>query len=86
MIKAILWDIDGTLLDFLKAEAYGIRKCFSIFNLGECTDEMLQRYSSINRTWWCRLERGECTKPEVLKGRFVDFFKAEGTCIVTFNY
>ncbi|MBQ7035542.1 MAG: YjjG family noncanonical pyrimidine nucleotidase [Clostridia bacterium] len=78
MIKAVLWDIDGTLLDFLKAEAYGIRKCFSIFNLGECTDEMLERYSAINRTWWCRLERGECTKPEVLEGRFADFFKAEG--------
>ena len=36
MIKTLLWDIDGTLLDFCKAEAYGIRKCFEIFNLGEC--------------------------------------------------
>lgn len=78
MIKAILWDIDGTLLDFLKAEAYGIRKCFSIFGLGECSDEMMERYSAINRIWWQRLERGECTKPEVLEGRFRDFFKAEG--------
>lgn len=78
MIKAILWDIDGTLLDFLKAEAYGIRKCFSIFGLGECTDEMMERYSGINRIWWQRLERGECTKPEVLEGRFKDFFAAEG--------
>ncbi len=78
MIKAILWDIDGTLLDFLKAEAYGIRKCFSIFGLGECTDEMMGRYSGINRIWWQRLERGECTKPEVLEGRFKDFFAAEG--------
>lgn len=78
MIKAILWDIDGTLLDFLKAEAYGIRKCFSKFELGECTDEMMARYSAINRRWWEKLERGECTKPEVLEGRFRDFFDAEG--------
>lgn len=78
MIKAILWDIDGTLLDFLKAEAYGIRKCFSIFGLGECTDAMMERYSGINRIWWQRLERGECSKPEVLEGRFKDFFAAEG--------
>ena len=41
MIKTLLWDIDGTLLDFSKSEEYGIRKCFDVFGLGECTDEML---------------------------------------------
>ena len=25
MIQAILWDVDGTLLDFKKSEEYGIR-------------------------------------------------------------
>ena len=30
MIKVILWDIDGTLLDFLKAEKEAIKKCFEI--------------------------------------------------------
>lgn len=75
MIKTLLWDIDGTLLDFCKAEAYGIRKCFEIFNLGECTDEMLERYSKINRKYWERLERNELTKSEVLHDRFVEFFE-----------
>ena len=78
MIKTLLWDIDGTLLDFGKAEAYGIRKCFEIFNIGECTDEMLKRYSVINRKYWEALERGELTKPQVLRGRFVEFFSSEG--------
>lgn len=78
MIKTILWDIDGTLLDFSKAEEYGIRKCFEIFSLGECTDEMLSRYSVINRKYWEKLERNELTKPEVLRGRFVEFFEKEG--------
>lgn len=78
MIKTLLWDVDGTLLDFEKAEKYGIRKCFEIFSLGECTDEMLSRYSVINRKYWEMLERGELTKPQVLRGRFEEFFKTEG--------
>ena len=78
MIKILLWDGDGTLLDFSKAERYGIRKCFEIFSLGECTDEMLSRYSVINRKYWEMLERGELTKPQVLRGRFEEFFKTEG--------
>lgn len=78
MIKTLLWDIDGTLLDFTKAEAYGIRKCFEQFGLGECTDEMLKRYSKINRKYWEALERGELTKNQVLYDRFVEFFASEG--------
>lgn len=78
MIKTLLWDIDGTLLDFSKAEEYGIRKCFEVFSLGKCTDEMLARYSVINRRYWEALERNELTKPEVLRGRFEEFFRTEG--------
>ena len=77
MIKVILWDIDGTLLNFLEAEKCAIRKCFSMFGLGECSDEMLARYSKINDKYWKRLERGEITKKEVLHNRFEEFFKKE---------
>lgn len=78
MIKAVLWDIDNTLLDFNKAESYAIRKCFDIFGLGECTDEMIAQYSKINRGYWERLERGEIEKKRVLEGRFEDFFALMG--------
>lgn len=77
MIKTLLWDIDGTLLNFEKSEYYAIKKCFEIFSLGECTDEMVARYSPINRKYWEALERGEITKPQVLRGRFEEFFKSE---------
>lgn len=88
MIKVILWDIDGTLLDFIKAEYAAIKKCFEVFQLGECTDEMISRYSKINRGYWERLERKEITKPEVLVGRFRDFFSGENidtNCAEEFN-
>lgn len=78
MIKVILWDIDGTLLNFEAAEKAAIRKCFLNHGLGECTDEMLGRYTKINKKYWERLERGEHTKPEVLVGRFQEFFANEG--------
>lgn len=88
MIKVILWDIDGTLLDFAMAEQYAIRKCFSIYGLGTCTDEMLARYSAINKQYWERLERRELTREQVLTGRFREFFAAEGldeSCVEAFN-
>lgn len=88
MIKVILWDIDGTLLDFLKAEHEAIKKCFQIHELGECTDEMIARYSAINRKYWEKLERGEMSKGEILVKRFEEFFALEGIqtdCAPLFN-
>ena len=46
--------------------------------MGECSDEMLTRYSKINRSYWERLERDEMTKQQVLVGRFKEFFASEG--------
>lgn len=78
MFTTILWDVDGTLLDFISAEKAAIRSLFQEYELGECTDEMIRRYSEINRGYWEKLERGELSKPEVLIGRFRDFFAQEG--------
>ena len=78
MIRTILWDIDGTLLDFHAAEREAIRACFQHFGLGACSDEMIARYSRINAAYWERLELGELTKPQVLRGRFEEFFRTEG--------
>ena len=78
MIQAILWDVDGTLLDFHAAESAAIRSLFHDFDLGECTDEMIHRYSKINEGFWERLERNEITKEQVLIGRFETFFSEQG--------
>ena len=78
MIHTILWDIDGTLLDFQAAERSAIRECFRLHDMGECTDEMLARYIVINHKYWESLERGEISKRDVLIGRFREFFRTEG--------
>lgn len=78
MFKVILWDVDATLLNFEKAEEAGIRGCFEKYNLGECTDEMLENYKVINRGYWQAMERGEIEKPVLLIKRFEDFLNAYG--------
>ncbi len=78
MYKAILWDVDGTLLNFLKSENAAIKECFHHFGLPECTDEMVAVYSVINEGYWKLLERGEITKPELFTSRFRDFFAKIG--------
>ncbi len=77
-MQVILWDIDGTLLNFHAAEKKAIVSCFEKFGLGECTEEMLDRYSVINKGYWKRLELGELTKQQVLTGRFREFFETQG--------
>ena len=74
----ILWDVDGTLLDFLASEREAIFACFRDFSLGECTDEMLKCYSAINVKWWQKMERGECSHADVKRERFVEFFSIYG--------
>lgn len=77
-MKKILWDIDGTLLNFDLAETAAINKCFEIFSLTKPTEEMLKVYKDINNIYWQRLERNEITRDEVLLGRFRDFFNKYG--------
>lgn len=74
----VLWDVDGTLLDFLAAEKAAIQSLFQEFGLGRCTDGMLARYSEINREYWRKLEGGEMSKQQILVKRFEDFFREEG--------
>lgn len=76
--KYLLWDIDGTVLDFNAAEKAAIKTLFAEFGFGECSDEMISEYSAINVKYWQAMERGEITKPQVLIGRFREFFKLKG--------
>ncbi len=73
MIKNLLWDVDGTLLDFKAAEAYGMKICLQEIGV-QLNAEMLASYSAINRSWWEKYERGEVTQEVLRRGRLHDFF------------
>lgn len=73
----ILWDVDGTLLDFTYSQRYAITKCFRTIGR-EITEEQIRRYSQINDDYWKRLELGEITKEQLLTGRFVTLFEEIG--------
>ena len=85
-IKAVLWDVDGTLLNFKKAQYAALYKCFEYFN-EHLDDEMVNAYDHINHGYWLKLEKGEIGKSELLVKRFVDFFERYGILIdpVKFN-
>ena len=72
--SAILWDVDGTLLDFVYSQRHALTKCFQTAGL-EITEEILQRYHEINDSFWKRLELGEITKAQLLTGRFTQLFE-----------
>ena len=86
MIKAVLWDIDGTLLNFKKAQYEALYKCFNYFN-EYLDDEMVNDYDHINHGYWLMLEKGEIEKNVLLVKRFEDFFSKYGINIdpVEFN-
>ena len=88
MYKYLLWDIDGTILDFHAAEDYAIKTLLKKYRLGMPSKDELKLYAEINRKYWQKLERGEMTKPEILVGRFREFFETTGrnpSCAESFN-
>ena len=71
--KAVLWDVDGTLLDFLSVQRIAITNCLQDVGV-DVTEEMVIRYSQINDGYWKKLELGEVTKEELHRRRFTDLF------------
>ena len=76
--KYLLWDIDGTIINFELAERAAIRSLFERFKLGDCSDEMLMCYSQINKRYWQLMESGKIKKDKMLVERFIEFFSNKG--------
>ena len=59
--NTILFDADGTLLDFKAAEKNALEATLRYIGV-EPTEELTLRYSAINEGMWKMLERGEIKK------------------------
>ena len=73
--KTILFDADGTLLDFDKAERSALQKVFLAQGFS-FDDTVYRTYHKINDDLWKQFERGEITKPQLLSTRFATLLKA----------
>ncbi len=78
--EVLLFDVDGTLLDFDKAEEIGIEKLMIHYNV-PATEENKHKYHLINKKYWEMLERGELTRDQVLAQRFEEFFGDFGVSV-----
>lgn len=70
---SILLDVDGTLLDFLKAERAGIKVVLGTYGL-KFTEGRLKMYHDINEALWTAFEQGKVTKERLVWERFEMFF------------
>ena len=71
--EVLLFDVDGTLLDFNKAEEEGIEALLIRFGV-PATAENKHKYHITNKRYWEMLERGEITRDRLLGQRFEEFF------------
>lgn len=78
MIKAVLIDIDNTLLDFDGYVKFAMKKGFEDFGLIEYKDEMFDTFTAINNQMWQAIEKGEITYEQLLKTRWNKVFKEIG--------
>lgn len=77
MIKAVLIDIDNTLLDFDKCAKASIKYACNVHGI-VYEERIFDAFSVINDNFWKMIERGELTKPELHRIRWSTIFKHVG--------
>ncbi len=75
--QLVLFDLDGVLFDFHKAEGDALQQTFDHFQL-PFKPHYLELYRDINRRFWSAFERGDCTPDEIKRDRFPRFLDEIG--------
>lgn len=79
-IRALLIDIDGTLLDFKQSEALGISAIMEHYGVTP-TPELAAHYHDVNQSFWHKYEKGEITRAQINEGRYPAFFGELGVTV-----
>jgi 2-haloacid dehalogenase len=75
--NTILFDADGTLFDYDKAEAFALKSALEKYGL-PFSAESRKLYRDINKAAWARFENGEISKARLQTSRFDGLFAAIG--------
>ena len=75
--KALLMDVDGTLLDFDRAEAAAFTKVLQKYGFVP-EERFIQEYHKINQECWEAFEIGQMERDRVLTVRFERVFGGHG--------
>lgn len=65
----LLFDVDGTLLDFDASEDGALRETLAYFSLPD-TEEAIETYHGINNALWAALEQGKIRQDKLVVQRF----------------
>ncbi|HBT38849.1 MAG: HAD superfamily (Subfamily IA) hydrolase, TIGR02254 [Thermotoga sp. 50_1627] len=70
--EMVYFDLDGTLLDFAKAEREAISTVLAEFGI-PLSDDQIRMYVEINKKWWRFLSEGKASKDRIVIARFEEF-------------
>ncbi len=73
--NTILFDVDGTLLDFNATQRDALKQAFENHNY-PLDDKIKEIYDEINHELWRQYEKGIASREEVIYSRFVKLFAA----------
>jgi 2-haloacid dehalogenase len=76
-LRAVLFDLDHTLLDFDKAERSALVRALRTVGLA-CPPATIAAYRRINDELWAAFRRGETTQPALAKERFLRLLRETG--------
>jgi len=78
MIKAVLFDVDDTLLDFDACAAKAVQYAAAKTGLEQDADAIYRGFCEYNPVLWRRIENGEITRQELRRTRWRLVFSAIG--------